>query len=272
MKRKNLTEVCHLPTKLHTGGTKKDSSSQSDGSSHHSFSLTVKQRRLGSEFYDQECVQLSKSLLGKILVRELNGVRLSGRIVETEAYLGRKDPACHSYEGRKTHSRQAMWMDPGTLYVYIIYGIYHCMNISSREDGSVVLLRGLEPLDGENMMQKLRSKKQKSKKQLNQKALCSGPGKLTDALQITKALFDKESLVTNSEIWVEDAPLVSDDDIVCCPRIGLESAPKESQEKPLRFYIRGNSFVSKRNKTAEKQIGTGSPVMTVTHSPNKVLS
>lgn len=104
-------------------------------------------------------------------------------------------------------------------------------------------------------MQKLRSKRRKSPTELKTKALCNGPGKLTDALQITKALFNKESLLTNSEMWIEDAPDVSDDDIVCCPRIGIDYATKEWKEKPLRFYIRGNSCVSKRDKDAEQLKG-----------------
>lgn len=88
--------------------------------------------RLGSNFYNQDCISLAKALLGKILVRLVDGVRITGRIVETEAYLGVKDSACHSYKRRKTHRNQAMFMMPGSLYVYIIYGMYHCMNISCK--------------------------------------------------------------------------------------------------------------------------------------------
>lgn len=92
----------------------------------------VNRVRLGSTFYDQDCIELAKALLGKTLVREIDGLRLAGRIVETEAYLGVKDSACHSYGGRKSHRNQAMFMTPGSLYVYLIYGMYYCTNISSK--------------------------------------------------------------------------------------------------------------------------------------------
>ncbi|KAJ8037963.1 DNA-3-methyladenine glycosylase [Holothuria leucospilota] len=256
MKRRNLKTASKLSAKLSNDANpaKKQKMSKSphvSGNTVSPYFQKTEQKRLGSAFYHQECIQLSKSLLGKVLVRKLNGKRLSGRIVETEAYLGIKDSACHSYKGHQSDNNKAMWMDPGYVYVYLIYGMYHCMNISGKGDGNAVLLRGLEPVDGEEVMQKLRSKRRKSSTELKRKALCSGPGKLTEALQITKALFDKESLVTNSEMWVEDAPVISDDDIVSCPRIGIDYATKEWKEKPLRFYIRGNACVSKRDKGAE---------------------
>ena len=92
---------------------------------------------------------LAQYLLGKILMRVYdNGDILSGRIVETEAYLGETDRACHTYGGKRTERTQPMYMNPGTLYVYFIYGMYHCLNISSQDVGGCVLIRALEPIQG----------------------------------------------------------------------------------------------------------------------------
>ena len=105
--------------------------------------------KLGRCFYDRPCEDLAKKLLGKVLYRILdNGEVFCGRIVETEAYLGEVDKACHAYGGKKTKRCEPMYMAPGTAYVYIIYGMYHCLNISSPEPGACVLIRALEPLQG----------------------------------------------------------------------------------------------------------------------------
>lgn len=212
----------------------------------------VNRVRLGSTFYDQDCIELAKALLGKTLVREIDGLRLAGRIVETEAYLGVKDSACHSYGGRKSHRNQAMFMTPGSLYVYLIYGMYYCTNISSKDEGSVVLLRALEPLEGSDLMQTFRSSRRKTSKELKKNALCSGPGKLSDALKVTKELFDKESLLSSTRIWIEDAPVVPPESIVCCPRVGLDNCSAESRDKLQRYYVLGSRFISKRNRDAEQ--------------------
>ena len=104
---------------------------------------------LGPSFYDQPTVNLAKELLGKLLYRVLDdGQVLCGRIVETEGYLGEVDKACHAYGGKRTSRTEPMYMAPGTAYVYIIYGMYHCLNISSQEPGACVLIRALEPLQG----------------------------------------------------------------------------------------------------------------------------
>ena len=93
----------------------------------------IKAQRLGFDFFDQPCTTLAKSLLGKTLVRILDdGSRLSGKIVESEGYLGIEDTAAHSYQGRKTERNMAMFMPPGTSYVYLIYGMYSCLNVSSK--------------------------------------------------------------------------------------------------------------------------------------------
>lgn len=105
--------------------------------------------KLDRKFFEKPTENLAKELLGKLLYRVLDdGEVLCGRIVETEGYLGEVDKACHAYGGKRTARSEPMYMAPGTAYVYIIYGMYHCLNISSQEPGACVLIRALEPLKG----------------------------------------------------------------------------------------------------------------------------
>jgi DNA-3-methyladenine glycosylase len=182
---------------------------------------------LGKKFFNQPTVDLAKALLGKILVfGDLRGI-----IVETEAYMYRDDPGCHASRGQT--SRNAPMFGPaGHVYVYLIYGMYHCLNIVSgkKGEGEAVLIRALEPVQGIPVMQKRR----KTKKIEN---LCNGPGKLTQALGITRkynnlSLLEGDLRINNSR----SKPL-----ICTSTRIGL-SAGKELE---LRFYIKENRFVSK---------------------------
>uniref|UniRef100_A0A8D0HIG3 DNA-3-methyladenine glycosylase n=1 Tax=Sphenodon punctatus TaxID=8508 RepID=A0A8D0HIG3_SPHPU len=170
-----------------------------------------------------------------ILVRKLpDGRELRGRIVETEAYLGGEDKASHSSGGRQTPRNAAMFMKPGTLYVYQIYGIHFCMNVSSQGEGAAVLLRSLEPLQGLDTMRQLRSTQRKgTAKPLKDWELCNGPSKLCHALDINKT-FDQRDLVL----------------LVCTARIGIRG---EWAHKPLRFYIRGNKCVSVVDKKMERE-------------------
>nr|CAH7716078.1 unnamed protein product [Callosobruchus chinensis] len=114
-------------------------------------------KRLLKEDLDRDCEDLAVYLLGKCLVRKLdNATILKGRIVETEAYLGGNDKASHSYNNRRSAANEPMYMEAGTCYVYMTYGMFFCMNISSKEPGAAVLIRALEPLYGMNTMEKLR--------------------------------------------------------------------------------------------------------------------
>lgn len=206
--------------------------------------------RLVKSFYRQSCESLAKDLLGKILVRYCKdtGERLSGLIVETEAYLGGEDKGAHSFNGKKTNKNEAMFMEPGTCYVYNIYGMYCCMNISSEGEGAAVLLRGLDPVDGIDHMQKIRSKKT-----LKEKDLCNGPSKLCQALKISKDKFNKVDMTSSDEIWLEDGEDLPETKVVTSPRINIDYA-EEWAQKPLRFYILGNKSVSKRDKAAENSL------------------
>ncbi|XP_013420197.1 DNA-3-methyladenine glycosylase [Lingula anatina] len=203
-------------------------------------------------FFELPCLELSKALLGQVLVRKLpNGERLSGRIVETEAYLGSADSASHSYKG-PTGRNGAMFMQPGTAYVYNIYGMYCCMNISSQGTGSCVLLRALEPLENQDIMRGARStRRQDEGKGLKIKDLCNGPSKLCQALHIDKDSINTQDLVTSGCIWLEKGAPVQEEEIIVSTRIGIESAGPESASKPYRFYVRNSDCVSRRDKKAE---------------------
>ncbi|XP_064633129.1 uncharacterized protein LOC135491288 isoform X2 [Lineus longissimus] len=219
-----------------------------------SFPSPLKTERINEQaFYDKPCLDLAKDIIGKLLVRRLDsGERVSGLIVETEAYTGSDDIASHSYKG-KTERNTAMFMDPGTAYVYFIYGSYSCMNISSRGDGAAVLLRALAPVEGVATMRMLRNKKGKAQaKPTPVKDLCNGPSKFCMALDITKAAINKLDMMTSNDIWLEEGVEVKDSDIVTSTRIGIDGAGKEAAAKPWRFYLQGNDSVSKRDKKAEE--------------------
>lgn len=149
--------------------------------------------RLTESFFDQPCEQLAQNLLGKILVRKLeNGTILKGRIVETESYLGAIDKASHTYQNRVTARNLPMYMPPGTIYVYFIFGMYSCFNISSQGDGCAVLIRALEPINGLKEMEKNRNSIKKSsknsKKKFKSHELCNGPSKLCMSYSLYKII------------------------------------------------------------------------------------
>ncbi|XP_063171210.1 DNA-3-methyladenine glycosylase [Candoia aspera] len=217
--------------------------------------------RLGADYFDQPCVRLAKALLGQVLVRKLpDGRELRGRIVETEAYLGGEDTASHSRGGRRTARNAAMFMQPGTLYVYQIYGIYFCLNVSSQGEGAAVLLRSLEPLQGLDAMRELRLAQQKgAARPLGDLHLCNGPSKLCQALAIDRS-FDQKDLACDPTIWLEpQLEALGDEVLVCATRVGISG---EWAQKPLRFYLRGSKCVSVTDKNAE--VGLPTPHSTIT--------
>ena len=198
--------------------------------------------RCGRSFYTIDSEALAQRLLGSILTRRLpSGDVCRGRIVETEAYLGGQDKAAHSYNGKMTERNMAMFMQPGTAYVYSIYGMHCCFNISSAGEGTAVLIRALEPLEGVELMRERRKAAKKDRD------LCSGPAKLCQAMGIDKSC-NKVDLVSCDSLWVEprdQATPLSDADIVKSARIGVDYA-EDWAKKPLRFHIKGNSCISKK--------------------------
>jgi DNA-3-methyladenine glycosylase len=195
---------------------------------------------LPQAFYERDTVTVAKDLLGCYLVhREPEGTTL-GRIVEDEAYI-REDPAAHSFRG-KTERNAAMFGPAGHAYVYRIYGIHTCINVVTGQTGSgeAVLIRALEPVEGIPLMQKRRGVD-------DMKSLCSGPGKLTQALGITMAHNGASFRDSPLQIWSADSmtgsrPVDGTREIVQTTRIGITKAA----DQPLRFYIRGNRYISRR--------------------------
>lgn len=194
--------------------------------------------KLPIEFYQRETTKVARELLGKVLVHDVQGQRIAGRIVETEAYLGVRDLAAHSYGGLKTERTSTMFMGGGHAYVYLIYGLHSCFNVVTRQQGvpEAVLIRALEPVDGVEFMRRQRPKAKRDAD------LTSGPGKLCAALSITRQ--QNALLLTGDELWIEDAPRVKPSQIIASPRVGVDYAEHAAQW-PLRFSIRGSAFVSK---------------------------
>lgn len=201
-------------------------------------------RRASRAFFARPADVVARRLLGCRLVRlSDDGVRLSGVIVETEAYLGPEDAAAHSFGGRRTTRTEPMYMRPGTSYVYFTYGMHFCMNISTAREGvpHAVLLRALEPIEGLEQMARRRSR---SGKQVSPKELCSGPAKLCQALAIDRGL-NAVDLVTSPSLWVEYDRQLSDSQVENTPRIGIDYAGAWV-EKPLRWVVVGSSYASRR--------------------------
>lgn len=197
---------------------------------------------LQADFYNRKTETVARELLGKTLVHELRAgkktVRLSGRIVEVEAYLGAKDLAAHSSGGKVTPRTRTMYMGAGHAYVYLIYGLHFCLNVVTREPGEpqAILIRAIEPVEGVEVM---RAKRPSAKKDRD---LTSGPGKVCAALGLDKS-FDA-SLMTAPPLYIEDAPKIKKSHVLTSPRIGVDYAGEHALW-PLRFSISGNPYVSK---------------------------
>ncbi|KAK4020859.1 hypothetical protein OUZ56_002803 [Daphnia magna] len=206
--------------------------------------------RLGNEFFHQESSLLANALLGKVLVRQINDEEhICGRIVETEAYLGMVDKAAHSSCKRSVRT-EPMFMKLGTVYVFSIYGMYHCFNISSGGDGTAVLLRAIEPLSGLERMQQIRSESQKkSYHRLPTHQLCNGPSELCLSFGITKELNKVDLADPSSIIWIEDWSPQPEFVTVTSTRIGLSKKAAKWIDAPLRFYIADSKSVSVLDKS-----------------------
>ncbi|MGC1297195.1 MAG: DNA-3-methyladenine glycosylase [Alloacidobacterium sp.] len=188
-------------------------------------------------FYEHSPDVVARALLGKLIVREREGEHLIGRIVEVEAYFGTEDPAAHTYVGR-TARNAVLFGPPGFAYVYFIYGMYYCLNVSCEPDGQAggVLIRALEPLEGLATMAKLRKLPPHPKPQL----LTSGPGRLCQALDINRAAHNGLDVTEVSSCLLIEDDGYQPEGILVTPRIGIRHAA----ELPARFLIDKNKFVS----------------------------
>ncbi len=184
-------------------------------------------KKLGASFYKKSTFWLARALLGKYLVHKTQKGRISGKIIETEIYYGRKDEGSHACSGM-TNRNMPMFGEPGRLYVYFIYGMYYCLNIVTERKGfpAAILIRALEPKEGIRKMMK-------NRKTGNIKNLASGPGKLCQALGITNK-HNNLNLLGNEifiEDWGEKVPKIKR-----CPRVGLSSSiSKKARERKWRF-------------------------------------
>jgi DNA-3-methyladenine glycosylase len=188
---------------------------------------------LPAKFYDRDTEQVARDLLGAVLrYTTANGVA-SGRIVETEAYLGEHDLACHAAAGLTARTRW-LYGAPGTAYVYFIYGVHWCFNAVTRAVGSpsAVLVRALEPLDGVKLMRERRG-------EVRDRDLTNGPGKLCEALGITGALNGQP--LRKGAIEILRGEGIPDSRVRVTPRIGIT----KSAEWPLRWYVADKPYVSK---------------------------
>ncbi|MFW6109996.1 MAG: DNA-3-methyladenine glycosylase [Patescibacteria group bacterium] len=191
---------------------------------------------LPKSFYQRPTVEVAKDLLGKFLVREVeDGSVRKGMIVETEAYLGPEDLACHSSKGR-TERTEVMFGPAGHAYIYLVYGMHYMFNIVTKAPGEAVLVRALQPLSVDSELNSEITKAPEDPR------IAAGPGKLTAWLAVDKNLNSCD-LVQKDKLWVE-AGCKMNFEIEKGKRIGVDYA-KEWAEKPLRFYIENNPAVSK---------------------------
>ena len=200
-------------------------------------------KKLNREFYNRDTVLVAKELLGKIIVHEINGQKVSAKIVESEAYMGVTDKAAHSYGGRRTSRVEIMYGKPGFSYVFIIYGMYYCFNTVTREEGTpqAVLIRAVEPIEGINIMAQNRFKKSYDELTKSQiKNLTNGPGKLCNALLIDKSL-NGEDLCSN-KLYIKEGESEKFN-IISSKRVGIDYA-EEAKDYLWRFYIEDNKYVS----------------------------
>ncbi|GIZ50005.1 DNA-3-methyladenine glycosylase [Noviherbaspirillum aridicola] len=184
--------------------------------------------KLARDFYDRDTETVARELLGMHLVRRGTGAERRGRIVEVEAYVGAHDLASHSSKGVTARTR-VMYGPPGHAYVYLIYGIHHCLNVVTEPEGhgAAVLLRALEPLSGIA-------------------GNTRGPGLLCRAMGIDRS-FDGLDL-SGDLLFIEDPGGRDAPEIVAAPRIGVDYAGEWAQ-RPLRFYLRDNAWVSRRDRS-----------------------
>jgi len=202
-------------------------------------------KSLPESFFTRDALVVAPELLGKILVRKLGSTYIRCKIVEVEAYVGPDDKGAHSYNNRRTPRTEAMFLPGGHTYVYLIYGMHHCLNIvtGSLDMPQGVLLRAVEPLD-ENSFHII--KKNRSIRSNKLTDLTNGPGKLCAALKINKS-FNQYHIARGKDLFLEENNI--NDTIVCAPRINIPYA-QEYIHVPWRFYIKDNPYVSIINKKA----------------------
>lgn len=198
--------------------------------------------RFTPDFFSRDTLQVARDILGARLVRQLNGTRLSGIIVECEAYIGQSDTACHASRGR-TPRNHVMFGPPGYAYVYFTYGMHWMLNVVTEPEGApaAVLFRAIQPEEGVETMRTLRQRKGKIRQERD---LTAGPARLTQALAVDR-LHNQTNLVNGNDLWLEPGEPYADEVIETGPRIGINAAQEHDRLLPWRFWVRGNRFVSR---------------------------
>ncbi len=194
-------------------------------------------KKLPREFYNRDVLTVAEEILGKTLVHITKEGVTKGKIVEVEAYNGLCDKAAHSYKNLRSKRTEIQYGEGGHAYVYLIYGMHHCMNIVVNRENlpEVLLLRALQPIEGLELMKKRR-------KTENVKMLCNGPGKLCQAMEITREHYGED--LCGENFYLENTPSVKPEEIVRTKRINIDYA-KEAVDFPWRFFIKGNPYVSR---------------------------
>lgn len=202
--------------------------------------------RLSGTYFDNDPVLLSRTLLGAYIIRNLNGERLVAKIVETEAYCGIDDKGSHTYGDTRTKRTEVMYGPPGHAYIYLIYGMYNCLNLVTRPKDipSAVLIRAVEPVEGFHTMSLLRYNKPYAELDKKKRiGLTNGPGKLCIALGLTREHNGLD--LTGNELFIVRPHKYKPVDIITSKRINIDYA-EEAADYPWRFYIKGNEFVSRK--------------------------
>lgn len=203
--------------------------------------------KLMQSFYDRDTLTVAPDLLGKYLVRVWNGAPLVGRITETEAYIGRIDKACHAYGGRHTKRTETLYAPPGTAYLYLIYGMYDCLNLVTEPEGEpcAVLIRAVEPrINGDLISYNRYGCDMENRSAYQRKQFLNGPGKLCKGFNLSRAqngldLTGDELYLTDSLSDLGQSPWPGDDaplTIHTGPRVGVDYA-EEATSFPWRFYL-----------------------------------
>lgn len=194
--------------------------------------------RLGRDYYDRDTLEVAPALLGCTLVHDGRDGLTSGRIVEVEVYQGEDDPACHAAAGR-TSRTEPLYGRPGHAYIYLIYGMYYCLNAVTRAEGlpSAVLIRALEPLEGLDRMRGRRTARARRRTPVVDRDLANGPGKLCDALGLT--LEHNRLDLTGDTLWIEAGTPPAE--IAWSPRVGI----KVGTERVWRCFDPGSPYVSR---------------------------
>jgi DNA-3-methyladenine glycosylase len=194
--------------------------------------------RLSRDFFARDTLTVARELLGQRLVHILDGQRLSGRIVEVEAYVGEADQACHARCGR-TERNAPMYGPPGHAYVYLVYGMHHCLNVVTGREGypAAVLVRALEPLEGIEGMRARRGDRPDAQ-------LTSGPARLCQALDIDRRFDGADLCAPDAPVFLEEGIPIPGDAVATGPRIGVRG-DQVAITNPWRFYVRENRYVSR---------------------------